>query len=271
MNPAPQFVDRFKDLKLKEQDFGEAMQEKFDHVRLLKADPEQGMRNYLADVSSLDDDIGRILAKLDELKLTDNTIVVFSSDHGPAPVKLANSKAKDEREGRPEFKANMLGSPGPFRGGKHTMLEGGVRSPFIVRWPNHVPAGKVDKDSVISGIDWLPTLCSITGTKYNPAQFDGEDTSNAWLGKTTHTRTKPLFWRVANSGATIGIRDGNYKAFIPQRKNGGELELYNVSTDITESHNLATEQPNILQTLKTKAESWAKTLPTEYENFTDKD
>ncbi|MCB1226925.1 MAG: hypothetical protein KDK99_14000 [Verrucomicrobiales bacterium] len=61
-----------------------------------------------------------------------------------------------------------------------------------MRWPGNVPVGRTDEQSVFSGADWLPTLCTITGTPFNAAEFDGEDISLAWLGKAVHVRTKPL-------------------------------------------------------------------------------
>ena len=69
------------------------------------------------------------------------------------------------------------------RGSKHTHWEGGVRVPWIVLWPGHVPAGRTDELSVISGADWVPTLCGITGVQINVDDFDGENTSAAWFGE----------------------------------------------------------------------------------------
>ena len=79
-------------------------------------------------------------------------------------------------------------------------LEGGLRVPWIVRWPGHVPAGRVDEQSVISAVDYLPTLCALTGVAINATDFEGEDVSAAWLGKATHTRTKPLLWKTSSPG-----------------------------------------------------------------------
>src|SRR4051794_15386633 len=118
------------------------------------------------------------------------------------------------------------------------MYEGGVRVPFIIRWPKHVLAGRGDQNSGISGIDWVPTLCSLAGVKIDPSDFDGEDVSAAWLGAAEHLRTKPLLWKVSNSRADIGIRDGQWKLHHPNRKKG-ELELYDVLKDPTESQNVA--------------------------------
>src|SRR5256885_15436492 len=107
-----------------------------------------------------------------------------------------NGKAKKKKgkNDTADLRLNAMGYAGELRGGKHGMYEGGVRVPFIIRWPGHVPAGRVDDKSVISGIDWLPTLCQIVGITLPSIDFDGEDVSAAWLGK-IHTRTKPLVWK----------------------------------------------------------------------------
>ena len=186
-------------------------------------------RRYLADVYSLDEDVGRLLKRIDDLGLRENTIVVYSSDQGAAPMrppvaaaetakKKKKNKAADGND-RLEIRLNAMGSAGELRGGKHGMFEGGVRVPFIVRWPGHTPAGRVDQQSVISGIDWLPTLCKITGIKISTTDIDGEDVSAAWMGK-THTRTNPLLWKVSNPNSDLAIRDGQWKLLDPNRRRG---------------------------------------------------
>jgi len=261
VNPSPHFAERFEHLEVNEADFGPAMHKKFNLVRELEQDVDTGMRNYLGDVSSLDDAVGRLLATLEELGLEENTLVVFSSDHGPAPVKLEgkNKKGKDDQ---PEIMANMLGSPGPFRGGKHTTLEGGVRVPFLIRWPGIIPAGKVDEQSVISGIDWLPTLCRLTGIEIDAADFDGEDVSNAWLGKEVHTRKKALFWRNSAPRAAVTLREGPWKLYLPRRR--GEVKLFDVTKDPQEQQNLADQHPEIVKRLTQSAKTWEASLPEQY-------
>ncbi len=80
------------------------------------------------------------------------------------------------------------------------------------------PANRVDEKSVISGADFLPTLCAITGVKINASDFDGEDTSAAWLGKSEHVRTKPLLWKTSSVNSDAGIRDGQWKLIYPSEK-----------------------------------------------------
>jgi len=266
VNPPPKYAARFKDVVVKESDFGPAMREKFQQVRKLGGDVNQAMRNYLGDVASLDDATGRLLKRLDELGLREKTLVVFSSDHGPAPVltgKDINATAdKATGQTRREFAVNMLGSPGPFRGGKHTQLEGGVRAPFILRWPGQIPAGRVDEHSVMSGIDWMPTLCALTGAKL-PADFDGENTLAAWLGRKPHDRTKPLLWKTSSAGAEVAIRVDQWKLHLGGRRS--ETGLYDVVSDPAESVNLAAKHPDVVKSLRAQAEAWNVKLPTEYD------
>ena len=260
VNPNDALVKRWSGLKVRDGDFPAQMHSKFDEVRQAGGDVDDGMRRYLADVESLDDSVGRLLKRLDELGLCENTIVVFSTDQGADMTKGA--------EGGLRF--NQMGFNGAHRGGKHTHWEGGVRVPWIVRWPGHVPAGRTDEQSVISGVDWLPTLCSIAGVKINAADFDGEDASAAWLGQGPHVRTRPLLWKTSSPGSESLIREGQWKLRHPTRKNGGELELYDITVDPAELKNLAAQHPEIVKELSAKVEAWGATLPKEYLKTKDK-
>jgi N-acetylgalactosamine-6-sulfatase len=127
----------------------------------------------------------------------------------------------------------------------------------------------VDEKSVISGADWLPTLCALTGTKIDAAAFDGEDASKAWRGG-DFTRTKPLLWKTSAVQSASAIRDGQWKLHYPNSKRG-ELALYDLAADPGEKNNLAAQQPAIVQRLSAKVEAWQATLPKEYEKADDKD
>ena len=140
-----------------------------------------------------------------------------------------------------------MGYAGPLRGGKHGQYEGGVRIPFIVRWPGHTPAGRVDEKSVLSAADWLPTLCELTGTKINVADFDGEDASKAWL-RNDFTRTKPLLWKTSSPNSPGAIRIGDWKLHHPNSRRG-ETELYNILADPGELTNLADKEPQKVKEL----------------------
>ena len=270
IDPPPAYVEKFRDLTVREADFASPMHQKFDIVRQRGGDLSQHMRRYLADVLTLDESIGRLLKKIDELGLRENTIVVFSSDQGAAPVRLPaeeagkkGKKAKRAAGERADARLDLLGYVGELRGGKHNMYEGGVRVPFIIRWPGHVPAGRVDEQSVTCGIDWLPTLCNITSAKLPKTDIDGEDVSDIWLGK-SRERTRPLFWKVNNVRSEVAVLDGSWKLIVPGARRGGEVELFDLSKDRAESRNLASSRPEIVQKLRAKADAWNATLPTEY-------
>ena len=289
VNPTQTLVDKWSGLTIKEGDFPLPMREKFERVRNAGGDVNDAMRRYLADVESLDDAIGRLLKRLDDLGLRDNTIVVFSSDQGSymltkleedgsgtTKLKKGGGKKKPNKHATTDGAAaeaenallyNLMGYNGPHRGGKHSFLEGGVRSPLIIRWPGKVPAGRVDETSVISGIDWLPTLCAITAININLADFDGENVSAAWLGA-ERTRSKPLFWKTHAPKSDSVIRDGPWKLF---QTKSGSVELYNIPSDPMENTNAVTANPKIAKELESKLNIWKATLPKEYFNTKDKE
>lgn len=270
VDPPQSYIDKFKDLKVDESKFAEPMQEKFAACKKLGGDVSEHMRAYLADIHSLDEDIGRLLKRLDELGLRENTIVVFSSDQGAAPIRDDDKKTGGKNVAADNVWLNAMGYSGIYRGGKHGMYEGGVRVPWIVRWPGHVPANRVDENSVISGADFLPTLCTMVGVKSNARELDGEDASAAWLGNGEHIRTKPLFWKTSSVNSDAGIREGQWKLIHPTRKNGAELALYDIINDPSEKQNLATKHPDIVKKLSAKVEAWVDTLPKEYLKTKDK-
>lgn len=259
VNPAQSLVDKWKDLTVRPTDFPPQMREKLAEVTTAKGDISDAMRRYLAEVEALDADVGRLLKKVDDLGLSENTIVVFSSDQGADMTKA----------GLGGLRFNQMGFNGPYRGGKHTFYEGGQRVPFIVRWPGHVPEKTVNEKSVVGGIDWLPTLCGITRTKIDAKDFDGEDVLAIWLGK-DRERARPLLWKLNNIRSEIVIRDGQWKLFEPTRKKG-ETELFDILADPAESHNLAAKNPDVVKSLKEKIAKWNATLPKEYTKSDDKE
>jgi N-acetylgalactosamine-6-sulfatase len=210
---------------------------------------------FSASVTDLDTQVGRLLAKLDELKLTGQTLVVFSSDNGPEEIAIRNAGHSG------------VGSPGPFRGRKRSLYEGGVRLPFLVRWPGHVPAGKVDNQSVLSGADLLPTVCRMAGVRLPEGYHgDGEDRLDVLLGNPT-ARTKPLLWEwrfniagpTLNRSPMLAIRDGKWKLLLnPDRS---RVELYDIPADPSELNNLAERHPEVVERLASTVLSWQKTLP----------
>ena len=261
VNTAKGLAAEFNDVSVKRNDFSPTMQHKFDECEKIGGDLDESMRQYLGDVYQIDRNVDRLLKTLDELGLRENTIVVFSSDHGPAPVVTGKKGAR-------QFSNNMLGYAGELRGGKHEQYEGGTRVPFIIRWPERVPSGRVDSTSVCSLIDWLPTLCAIAGVGELPKRIDGEDVSDVWLGA-ERERATPLFWKTSSTGSTPAMRAGKWKLHLPRRQRG-EPELYDLSTDASESINVASRYPDVVESLSRKVEAWVATLPTEYSKANNK-
>ena len=278
INPPQSYIDKFKDLVVDESKFLAPMNEKFAACKARGGNVNEHMGAYLAEINSMDDDIGRLLRRIDELGLRDKTIVVFSSDQGPADIRASRGPrsamwGKGAAE-QCEYAAagerlSAMGYTGGLRGGKFATYEGGVRMPFLVRWPGHVPANRVDENSVISGADWLPTLCALTGTPINANDFDGEDASDGWLGG-EHVRKKPLLWKTSAVGSEAGIREGQWKLLAPTKKRG-EMELYDIPADPGETHNLIAQYPDVVKVLAAKVQTWVATLPKDHIKGKDKD
>ncbi len=218
--------------------------------------PYEGVKQiYYAAVTDLDTQIGRLIKRIDELGLADNTLIAFSSDNGPEDLDIRNAVHSG------------IGSTGPFRGRKRSLYEGGVRLPFIVRWTSRTPPGKVDDTSVVAGVDWLPTVLSLAGVKLpvdlNP---DGEDMSESLLGRPKQ-RSRPLMWEwrfrvfgdMVHRCPMLAIREGKWKLLMnPDRS---RTELYDIPKDPTELDNLADQHPDIVKGMSQKVLEWQKTLP----------
>ena len=210
---------------------------------------------YYAVVTNADRHIGRLLDALDALHLSESTLVVFTGDNGPEDLVVANASH------------SAAGSPGPFRGRKRSLYEGGVRMPLIVRWKGHTPAGRVDDESVLGAVDLLPTLCLLAAAPA-PAELplDGEDVSDALHGR-IHRRERPLLWEwrfpVAghpiHKSPRLAIRDGDWKLLLnPDRS---RMELYHIPRDPMELRDLADRCPEVVDRLAARALDWASGLP----------
>ena len=208
---------------------------------------------YNASLKDLDDQLGRFFRRLEDLGQADNTLVLFSSDNGPEDIHIQNAAH------------SAAGSPGPFRGRKRSLYEGGVRLPFIARWPGRIPAGRVDGRSVLSAVDFAPTLARLALADPLP-QPDGEDVTSALLGQPGTRRTDLCWeWRFnipgyyANRSPILSIRGGDHKLLMnPDRS---RVELYDIPRDPGEAMNLAPQQPKLVEALSAKLLSWSKTLP----------
>ena len=191
---------------------------------------------YAAMISRLDMYVGKLLALLDELKLADNTIVVFSSDNGTTHLEQ-------------EVDYTFFKSVGELRGLKGSLYEGGVRVPTIVRWPGHVAAGSTS-DRISGFEDWMPTLLELTGAKIQaPDNIDGISLAPTLLGKEQEPR--PFLYREFPSyGGQQTIRVGDWKAVRQNMTKGNlKIELYNIANDTGEQHDVAAENPKVVEQL----------------------
>jgi arylsulfatase A-like enzyme len=217
--------------------------------------PHHGaLQIFYAAVTDLDTEVGRLLKALDELGVAQNTAVFFSSDNGPEDIHIVNASHSG------------VGSAGPFRGRKRSLYEGGVRVPWIVRWPGHFPAGKINTNSVVTAVDFLPTVCKVAGLGL-PAGLgpDGEDVSDILLGS-SRSRSKPIFWEwrfriageVFHQSPMLAMRDGDWKLLMnPDRS---RVELYDIPRDPTQLSNLASSRPDAVERMARDLLAWQKTL-----------
>jgi len=220
-----------------------------------------GTAEYRAVLRETDRQIGRLLDGLRNLKLDANTLVILAGDNGPQP-------SFDRRR------------TAGLRGMKWSLYEGGIRTPLVVRWPGVVPAGAVNSSTVVSAVDFFPTLCSLANVPSpDGASFDGEDLSAVFRGG-KRSRSKPLFWEYGRKPApkgkkglrafpypdepgskspNVAVRDGRWKLLV--NADGSRTELYDLNADPKETKNLAETRPDIARRLTEQALAWRKSLP----------
>ncbi len=201
-------------------------------------------RRYAAMVSMVDRQVGEVLALLKELKLDDNTLVMFSGDNGSADyfTSMDHPRGVHSANKNPETGIE-------FRGSKGSLYEGGVRVPFMARWPGKIAAGRVS-DHLGYFPDVLPTIAEVTGAKA-PADVDGLSIWPTLVGaeRAGHAQRQHefLYWEMGNA---VAIRQGQWRAV----KGKAQWELYDLSTDPSESKDLSATKPDVLAQLKKLAE-----------------
>lgn len=201
---------------------------------------QYGHAEFAAMITRLDTQVGEVLAKLKEKGLDENTIVIFTSDNGP----------HEEGGADPTF----FNRDGLLKGIKRSTHEGGIRVPFIVRWPGKIKAGTVN-DHQLAFYDLMPTFCELAGIENyeeryrNPRlendYFDGISFAPTLLGKGEQEEHEYLYWEFHETDM-IGVRMGDWKLVV---KNGN-CSLYDLKNDPHEDINLATSYPNVVKTMK---------------------
>jgi len=226
--------------------------------RFRKKEGVDGHRDpvYAAMIAAIDESVGRILARLDELKLADHTVVIFSSDNGGVGGYQA--------AGIPEAEHT---SNAPLRAGKGTLYEGGIRVPFIVRYPPLARPGTTCDEPAIH-VDLLPTLAELAGARLPSQPLDGLSLVPVLRDPKARLPREALYWHfpgyleAGRSGwrtTPVGvIRCGDFK--LLEFFETGRLELYNLREDLSERHNLADAMPQKVRELHDKLVAWRQSL-----------
>ncbi|UCG49085.1 MAG: arylsulfatase [Phycisphaerales bacterium] len=210
-------------------------------------DPQKG---HAAMITRMDRDIGRLMAKLDDLGLDKKTIVMFSSDNGP------------HKEGGADPK--FFNSAGPLRGYKRALYEGGIRVPMIARWPGVIRDGSVS-EHISAFWDLLPTCCELAGIE-PPEGIDGISFLPTLLGRPEQQKKHEyLYWEFHEQGKKQAVRIGRWKGVrLNVAKNpNGPIELYDLYKDIAEAKNVADHHPEVVEKIaqimnsaRTASEKW---------------
>jgi arylsulfatase A-like enzyme len=215
-----------------------------------KGETRENLRGVMKET---DRQVGRLLDALREMGIDGETVLIFTSDNGALPT----------------FKGARSGG---LRASKLSLYEGGIRMPFIVRWPGRAPAGRVDEQTVLAAVDLLPTLCAIGGAKApEGAALDGQDMTAALRGAVTQ-RKSPLFWEYGRNdkffkfppdpttrSPSVAVREGKWKLLI--NADGSRAELYDVVADAGETDDVVVAHPDVTRRLSEQALAWRKSLP----------
>lgn len=205
---------------------------------------------YASMVESMDESLGRLVKKLKELGVYENTIIIFTSDHGG----LSNSGTQSKRQ--------LATTNKPLRAGKGHNYEGGIKVPLIVYWPG-VTNRNTTNASIITGMDYYPTVLEMCGLNLQPEKhLDGISFVEALKGETINSK-RALYWhqtaaRPSSTGDNNSsvIRVGNYK--LHHFLDSDRLELYDLNNDPYEQFNLAKDKSALVQEMKQKLDDWKK-------------
>ncbi|MBA4147255.1 MAG: sulfatase-like hydrolase/transferase [Verrucomicrobia bacterium] len=212
----------------------------------------ESRREFELVLTEYDRQVGRLMEGLKKLGLDKNTIVIFTSDNGPGPDFAGNPRS--------------LG----MRGQKGSLYEGGIRVPFIVRWPGKTPVNRVNDTSLFNAVDLFPSLCKIAGAPLpKNTKLDGEDVSQIFFGKNI-SRKHPMFWEFnrnknrnepanRNHSPQIAIRDGRWKFLV--NEDGSGAELYDLKADPNETQNLVKKNQTMTARLTDAALEWKRAMP----------
>ncbi len=235
-----------------------------EHVELYK-DLPMPRRSYAAITTTTDHYIGLVLKKLDDLKLTENTIVIFQSDNGHSAENKAaidiDNHASSYPKGHYYSAHGGGGNTGKWIGAKGTFLEGGVRVPAIVSWPAKLPKGEV-RDQAVTIMDWYPSLLEWCGVESPAAKLDGRSLQPIIDSIDAESAHPVIHFQWQNQWA---VREGDWKLIgMNPRKPDGKTRysLHSLSDEKPEVKNYAQEKTEVLARLKGLHETWEKDLTT---------
>lgn len=211
-----------------------SLEEDEDGLAVPSTDPysdrdwEPKAKKYAAMVHRLDRDVGRIVAQIDALGLTSNTLIVFTSDNGGHATV-----------------AKRFHTSGPLRGFKRDLTEGGIRVPFIARWPGMIPADMISED-VIAFQDMMPTFAELAGSEA-PDNIDGISVVSAFKGEPLRSNRAYLYWDYGHCRRFYdqAVRWRNWKGIRLGREQG-RMQLYDLANDVGEKFDLAAKHPHIV-------------------------
>jgi arylsulfatase A-like enzyme len=204
--------------------------------------------NYAAMIESLDEGVGKVLETLDRMGILENTLVVFTSDNGGLGM--------DELGPTP---TSML----PLRKWKGHVYEGGIRVPAIVSWPGRIRSG-ITSEFSYSTIDYLPTICELTGISNLPDDIDGLSILSVWMKPDSYQLAeRPLYWHYPHFSNQLGrpagaVRYGKYK--LVELYESDKLELYNLEEDISEANDLSAQMPGKTDEMHKMQVNWRKSV-----------
>jgi arylsulfatase A-like enzyme len=216
----------------------------FEHFQ--EQPPGKNQRSPIAGamIKSLDDSVGRIVGTLDELGIAEDTLVVFASDNG--------GLGYPEDGKRPDNTSNL-----PLRGQKGSEFDGGLRVPYIFRWPGKIPAGSVCHE-VISGVDLYPTFLALAGAQEPSHKLDGTNLTPIFVDPHKQLAQREMFWYFPSYSSfhrpSVVVRRGDWK--LIHLFETGESELYHTGDDIGETTDVAAQHPERVKELNARIREW---------------
>lgn len=228
--------------------------------RMVKIKQRQDNPQFAAQVECVDENIGRLLARLEHLGLDENTIIIFTSDNGGMSAANFSNASRNISPNR--LNSAYAGSCLPLRGAKGWMYEGGIRVPLIIKWPGNVEAGSVSAEPVI-GTDFYPTILDMVGVPPEPLQHvDGTSLTPLFAGK--GIGRDAIYWHFphySNHGLQSpggAIRSGKYK--LLDYFENGTVQLFNLAEDPGEQNDLSKIEVEKTRVLKAKLDQWRESV-----------